>query len=135
MKQICVVGVGYVGLVTGACFADLGNRYLATFGQFGYTADGRPVDEVRKHQRQRYDETREHQVVEQYPPQQAVMGFVGPHGQIPFRGGGSVLWLRRRFAHGRMCLPSGLFSIVPQKTPAAAWWIPPALSAAKSRSA
>ena len=24
MKQICVVGVGYVGLVTGACFADLG---------------------------------------------------------------------------------------------------------------
>ena len=29
MKQICVVGVGYVGLVTGACFADLGNRVLA----------------------------------------------------------------------------------------------------------
>ena len=24
MKQICVVGVGYVGIVTGACFADLG---------------------------------------------------------------------------------------------------------------
>ena len=24
--NICVVGVGYVGLVTGACFADLGNQ-------------------------------------------------------------------------------------------------------------
>jgi UDPglucose 6-dehydrogenase len=29
MKQICVVGVGYVGLVTGACFADLGNKVIA----------------------------------------------------------------------------------------------------------
>jgi len=29
MKQICVVGVGYVGLVTGACFSDLGNRVVA----------------------------------------------------------------------------------------------------------
>ncbi len=26
MRQICVVGTGYVGLVTGTCFADLGNR-------------------------------------------------------------------------------------------------------------
>ncbi|MFN8375144.1 MAG: UDP-glucose/GDP-mannose dehydrogenase family protein [Anaerolineae bacterium] len=26
MKNICVVGVGYVGLVTGTCFADLGNN-------------------------------------------------------------------------------------------------------------
>src|SRR5688572_17126942 len=26
MKTICVVGTGYVGLVTGTCFADLGNR-------------------------------------------------------------------------------------------------------------
>ncbi len=26
MRTICVVGVGYVGLVTGACFADLGNQ-------------------------------------------------------------------------------------------------------------
>jgi UDPglucose 6-dehydrogenase len=29
MKQICVIGVGYVGVVTGACFADLGNRVIA----------------------------------------------------------------------------------------------------------
>ncbi len=29
MKAITVVGVGYVGLVTGACFADLGNRVVA----------------------------------------------------------------------------------------------------------
>ena len=28
MKQICVVGTGYVGLVTGTCFADLGNRVV-----------------------------------------------------------------------------------------------------------
>ena len=29
MKQICVVGVGYVGLVTASCFADLGNSVVA----------------------------------------------------------------------------------------------------------
>lgn len=29
MRQICVIGVGYVGLVTAACFADLGNRVVA----------------------------------------------------------------------------------------------------------
>lgn len=28
MKQICVVGTGYVGLVTGTCFADLGNKVV-----------------------------------------------------------------------------------------------------------
>ena len=28
MKRICVVGVGYVGLVTGTCFADLGNAVI-----------------------------------------------------------------------------------------------------------
>jgi UDPglucose 6-dehydrogenase len=29
MKQMCVIGVGYVGLVTAACFSDLGNRVIA----------------------------------------------------------------------------------------------------------
>src|SRR5260221_8580587 len=29
MNNICVIGVGYVGLVTGTCFADLGNRVIA----------------------------------------------------------------------------------------------------------
>ncbi len=29
MKEIAVIGVGYVGLVTAACFADLGNRVTA----------------------------------------------------------------------------------------------------------
>ena len=29
MRNICVVGAGYVGLVTGTCFADLGNRIIA----------------------------------------------------------------------------------------------------------
>jgi len=28
LKNICVVGTGYVGLVTGVCFADLGNRVV-----------------------------------------------------------------------------------------------------------
>ena len=29
MKNLTVVGVGHVGLVTGACFADLGNQVVA----------------------------------------------------------------------------------------------------------
>jgi UDPglucose 6-dehydrogenase len=29
MRNICVIGVGYVGLTTGTCFADLGNRVIA----------------------------------------------------------------------------------------------------------
>jgi UDPglucose 6-dehydrogenase len=29
MKNICVVGVGYVGIITAACFADLGNKVVA----------------------------------------------------------------------------------------------------------
>ena len=28
MKTICVLGTGYVGLVTGACFSDLGNKVI-----------------------------------------------------------------------------------------------------------
>ncbi len=29
MRQISVIGVGYVGLVTAACFSDLGNKVSA----------------------------------------------------------------------------------------------------------
>jgi len=28
MSKICVIGTGYVGLVTGTCFADLGNNVI-----------------------------------------------------------------------------------------------------------
>ena len=28
MKKICVIGTGYVGLITAACFADLGNKVI-----------------------------------------------------------------------------------------------------------
>ena len=28
MSNICVIGTGYVGLVTGTCFADLGNQVI-----------------------------------------------------------------------------------------------------------
>ncbi len=42
MKQICVVGVGYVGLVTGACFADLGNKVVAL------DVDEKRVENLRK---------------------------------------------------------------------------------------
>ena len=42
MKQICVVGVGYVGLVTAACFADLGNRVTAL------DVDEKRVDNLKK---------------------------------------------------------------------------------------
>ncbi len=28
MGKICVIGTGYVGLVTGVCFADLGNEVV-----------------------------------------------------------------------------------------------------------
>src|SRR5512135_1171751 len=28
MRKICVIGVGYVGLVTGTCFADLGHEVI-----------------------------------------------------------------------------------------------------------
>ncbi|MGQ9457533.1 MAG: 3-hydroxyacyl-CoA dehydrogenase NAD-binding domain-containing protein, partial [Anaerolineae bacterium] len=28
MRNICVIGAGYVGLATSACFADLGNRVV-----------------------------------------------------------------------------------------------------------
>ncbi|MBE7433332.1 MAG: UDP-glucose/GDP-mannose dehydrogenase family protein [Anaerolineales bacterium] len=42
MKQICVAGVGYVGLVTAACFADLGNRVTAL------DVDERRVENLKK---------------------------------------------------------------------------------------
>ena len=28
MERICVIGTGYVGLVTGACLADFGNNVI-----------------------------------------------------------------------------------------------------------
>ena len=28
MKNICVIGTGYVGLINGTCFADLGNNVV-----------------------------------------------------------------------------------------------------------
>jgi UDPglucose 6-dehydrogenase len=42
MKQICVVGVGYVGLVTASCFADLGNSVVAL------DVDEKRVENLRK---------------------------------------------------------------------------------------
>jgi UDPglucose 6-dehydrogenase len=42
MKQICVVGVGYVGLVTASCFADLGNNVVAL------DVDEKRVENLRK---------------------------------------------------------------------------------------
>ena len=28
MRNICIMGTGYVGLVTGTCLADIGNRVI-----------------------------------------------------------------------------------------------------------
>lgn len=42
MKKLCVVGVGYVGLVTGACFADLGNHVVAL------DVDEKRIDNLKK---------------------------------------------------------------------------------------
>ena len=43
MKKICVVGTGYVGLVTGTCFADLGNRVRVAFGARNAQKNGQKV--------------------------------------------------------------------------------------------
>jgi UDPglucose 6-dehydrogenase len=40
MKKICVIGVGYVGLTTGTCFADLGNHVV------GVDVDQRKIDNL-----------------------------------------------------------------------------------------
>lgn len=42
MSNICVVGVGYVGLVTGTCFADLGNKVTCV------DTDREKIDGLRK---------------------------------------------------------------------------------------
>ncbi len=42
MSKICVVGTGYVGLVTAACFAELGNRIV------GVDSDARRVASLRR---------------------------------------------------------------------------------------
>ncbi|MEJ2412852.1 MAG: UDP-glucose/GDP-mannose dehydrogenase family protein [Anaerolineales bacterium] len=42
MKNICVVGVGYVGIITAACFADLGNKVVAL------DIDQQKIDELNK---------------------------------------------------------------------------------------
>lgn len=42
MRKICVAGTGHVGLVTGACFADLGNQVLCL------DIDERKIDQLRR---------------------------------------------------------------------------------------
>jgi UDPglucose 6-dehydrogenase len=42
MSRICVIGTGYVGLVTGSCFADLGNNVVCL------DVDPKRIDDVRQ---------------------------------------------------------------------------------------
>ena len=42
MKNICVIGSGYVGLVTGTCFADLGNKVVTV------DIDERKINKLKK---------------------------------------------------------------------------------------
>ena len=42
MHKLCMIGTGYVGLVSGVCFADLGNKVICV------DQDKNKIDKLRK---------------------------------------------------------------------------------------
>ena len=76
MKQICVIGVGYVGLVTAACFADLGNRVVALDGDVKNSTFS-----------EKFEEAHPSRFYEVYIAEQAMIGVamgLASRGAIPF---------------------------------------------------